>query len=80
MTSEQRETEAAIRQLVEAWARAVQAQDLDAVLADHSADIQMFDVPPPNEVRGIAAYREKRPKILVRSGKPHEGAFRNTAL
>jgi ketosteroid isomerase-like protein len=28
------------------------------VLADHSDDIQMFDVPPPNEIRGIEEYRE----------------------
>ena len=38
---------------------AVQAGDLDGVLADHSPDIQMFDVPPPNELRGIEAYRDR---------------------
>lgn len=46
-----------IRILIEGWARAVHAGDLDTVLADHAADIVMFDVPPPNEgVRGIDAY------------------------
>jgi ketosteroid isomerase-like protein len=34
------------------------------VLADHSEDIQMFDVPPPNEVRGIQAYRETWPPFF----------------
>ena len=51
-----------IRALIEKWADAVHCGDLDAVLADHSDDIVMFDVPPPEDgVRGIAAYRETWP-------------------
>jgi uncharacterized protein (TIGR02246 family) len=59
-----------IRALIEGWAAAVRAGDLDAVLADHAEDIQMFDVPPPNEVRGIEAYRETWPPFFewLRSG------------
>ena len=38
---------AQIRALIENWADAVHRGDLDAVLADHSHDIVMFDVPPP---------------------------------
>ena len=34
------------------------------MLADHSGDIQMFDVPPPNEVRGIEAYRKTWPPFF----------------
>jgi ketosteroid isomerase-like protein len=49
MTTEQRGSESAIRALIERWATAVHAGDLDRVLADHSEDIQMFDVPPPKE-------------------------------
>jgi uncharacterized protein (TIGR02246 family) len=63
-TSEQRDSESAIRALIESWAKAVHAGDLDAVLADHSDDIQMFDVPPPTEVRGIAAYRDTWPPFF----------------
>jgi uncharacterized protein (TIGR02246 family) len=49
--------EAQIRALIERWAAAVHAGDLDAVLADHAGDIVMFDVPPPYEgVRGLDAY------------------------
>jgi len=48
-----------IRDLIESWARAVHAGDLATVLADHDADIVMFDVPPPFEgLRGMDAYRE----------------------
>jgi uncharacterized protein (TIGR02246 family) len=53
---------AQIRTLIEKWARAVHIGDMEGVLADHSADIVMFDVPPPEEgVRGIDAYRETWP-------------------
>jgi uncharacterized protein (TIGR02246 family) len=51
-----------IRTLIENWAEAVHSGDLPGVLADHSDDIVMFDVPPPYEgVRGIDAYRETWP-------------------
>jgi uncharacterized protein (TIGR02246 family) len=64
MTTEQQSAESEIRALIESWATAVHAGDLDAVLADHSDDIQMFDVPPPNELRGIEAYRETWPPFF----------------
>jgi len=50
--------EAVIRELVENWTRAVRAKDLDGILANHSMDILMFDVPPPVQSRGIEAYRK----------------------
>ncbi len=51
-----------VRELVERWAAAVHAGDLDATLAGHADDIVMFDVPEPHDgVRGIAAYRETWP-------------------
>jgi uncharacterized protein (TIGR02246 family) len=54
-----------IRTLIERWAEAVHAGDLDTVLADHSDDIVMFDVPPPDDgVRGIDAYRETWPPFF----------------
>ena len=52
MTDEQQ-----IRTLIENWVTAVHAGDLETVLADHSPDIVMFDVPPPYDgVRGLDAY------------------------
>jgi uncharacterized protein (TIGR02246 family) len=53
--------EAAIRGLIEAWATAVRAKDIDGVVAHHADDVLMFDVPPPAAVRGIAAYRATWP-------------------
>jgi uncharacterized protein (TIGR02246 family) len=57
--------EAIIRTLITEWARAVHAGDIDGVLADHSDEIVMFDVPPPAAgVRGIDAYRETWPPFF----------------
>ena len=50
--------EAEVRELLEAWTKAVRARDIEKVLAHHSADIVMFDVPPPEQWRGIKKYRE----------------------
>ena len=64
-----------IRALIERWAEAVHAGDIDAVLADHTDDIVMFDVPPPERgVRGIDAYRASWPPFFEwqRSGASFE--------
>jgi uncharacterized protein (TIGR02246 family) len=50
--------EAQIRALIERWANSVQQQDIEAVVAHHAPDLLMFDVPPPNELKGIKAYRD----------------------
>ncbi|WP_405144111.1 SgcJ/EcaC family oxidoreductase [Sphaerisporangium sp. NBC_01403] len=55
-----------IRTLIERWAEAVHSGDMGGVLADHSEDIVMFDVPPPYEgLRGIDAYREAWPPFFA---------------
>jgi ketosteroid isomerase-like protein len=50
--------QAAIRDLIENWARAVRTKNLDGILDKHSPDILMFDVPPPVQSRGIDAYKK----------------------
>ena len=50
--------EAAIRELIVNWARAVRMGNLEGVLANHSPDILMFDVPPPLQSKGIDAYKK----------------------
>ncbi len=58
--------EADIRRLIERWAAAVHAGELEVVLEDHAEDIVMFDVPPPYEgVRGLAAYRDTWPPFFA---------------
>jgi ketosteroid isomerase-like protein len=36
-----------IRTLIEAWAKAVRAQDVGGAIANHTDDMVMFDVPLP---------------------------------
>ncbi|HEV8286438.1 MAG TPA: nuclear transport factor 2 family protein [Chitinophagaceae bacterium] len=55
-TSKENETQ--IRQLVENWAKAVRNKDIAAILANHSNDIVMYDVPKPFQSVGIDAYRK----------------------
>jgi uncharacterized protein (TIGR02246 family) len=50
--------EATIRELIEQWASAVRSKNLDGIVAHHSADIVMFDVPPPLVSKGIDAYKK----------------------
>jgi ketosteroid isomerase-like protein len=50
--------ETQIKSLIENWAAAVRNKDIDAILANHSADIVMYDVPFPFMSVGIEAYRE----------------------
>jgi uncharacterized protein (TIGR02246 family) len=60
-----RDDEEQIRTLIERWAEAVHGGDMSGVLADHSEDIVMFDVPPPFDgVRGIDAYRDTWPPFF----------------
>jgi uncharacterized protein (TIGR02246 family) len=60
MTTSKNETAdtAAVRELVQTWVKAVRAKDFNGILANHSPDILMFDVPPPLALRGIEAYRK----------------------
>ena len=67
--------ESAIRALVERWARAVRARDIDAILAHHSADMLMFDVPPPFVSKGLAAYRKTWDVFYASSDEPAVFAF-----
>jgi uncharacterized protein (TIGR02246 family) len=46
-----------VRAVIEQWAQAVRNQDLEGVLAHHTEDVRMFDVPAPPQARGLAAYR-----------------------
>ena len=70
-TSDQRATgEAEIRDLVESWARAVRAKNLDGILANHSPEMLMFDVPPPIQSKGIEAYKKTWDVFFAWSKEP----------
>ena len=58
MSNHRSTDEAEIRDLVESWARAVRTKNLDGIMAHHSPEILMFDVPPPAQSKGIEAYKK----------------------
>jgi uncharacterized protein (TIGR02246 family) len=71
--------ETEIRRLIVRWAEAVHTGDLEVVLQDHTDDIVMFDVPPPDDgVRGIAAYEDTWPPFF--EFQANGGSFEIVAL
>lgn len=61
MTDDQKQ----IRRTIERWVEAIRSQDLDGVVAAHTDDVVMFDVPPPHDgVRGIGTYRASWPDFF----------------
>ncbi len=60
------DAEQQIRILIEEWAAAVHRGDLNGVVADHSDDIVMFDVPPPeNRLRLTLGLRTEQGRWVV---------------
>jgi ketosteroid isomerase-like protein len=47
-----------IRTVVENWAAAVRARDIEGAVAHHTDDIVMFDVPLPLQSRGARGFQE----------------------
>lgn len=50
--------EAQIRQLVDGWARALSAKDVDGAMSVYAAGIVWFDLAPPLRYMGADAYRK----------------------
>ena len=71
--------EAEIRKVIERWVKAVSARDLDGVVAGHSENMVMFDVPPPSELRGISAYKESWGPFF-KWQREHDGVFELVSL
>lgn len=66
----QNDNELQIRNLIENWTKAVREEDMAGVLANHSDDIVMFDVPPPFQSKGIEAYKKTWELFFSSSKKP----------
>ncbi|HVH92335.1 MAG TPA: SgcJ/EcaC family oxidoreductase, partial [Candidatus Acidoferrum sp.] len=50
--------EAQIRQLVDNWAKALRAKDVDGLMANYAPDMLLFDLAPPLQYNGAEAYRK----------------------
>jgi ketosteroid isomerase-like protein len=53
----------------------VRRRDVEAILKDHSPDFVLFDVPPPFQSRGLAAYRTSWDLFFSWSSDPIPYAF-----
>ena len=62
--------EAAVRDVIEAWAASVRRKDYEGILRNHSPDLVMFDVPPPFQSKGLAAYQESWDLFFSWSSEP----------
>ncbi len=63
-----------IRAVIRSWEAAIQAGDMENILANHTADILMFDVPEPLQSIGIDEYR-KTWQLFFRYGSPGRDVF-----
>jgi uncharacterized protein (TIGR02246 family) len=68
-----------IRALIDAWARAARAKDTAGVLANHTDDIVMFDVPMPLQSKGIQQYK-KTWELFFDNSPGGPGSFNVTEL
>ncbi|MBI5278570.1 MAG: nuclear transport factor 2 family protein [Burkholderiales bacterium] len=57
-----------VRNLIERWVEAVCRGDMQGVLADHSPDIVMYDVPEPIQCKGLRAYRQTWELFFAENG------------
>lgn len=48
----------AIRGVIESWARAIEARDLDGITAHYTAETVLFDAIPPYRTIGVEAIRQ----------------------
>lgn len=68
MSPESKES-SAVRELVQNWAMAVRSRDLDTILAHHSPDMVMFDVPEPFQLIGLGGVPKNLGNILCQHQK-----------
>lgn len=56
-SNEAKTNEEQIHSLIDSWADAIRNLNMDGILANHTDDILMFDVPPPLQNKGMAEYK-----------------------
>lgn len=56
-TNEAKSNEEEIRGIIDSWADAIRNLNMEGILASHTDDILMFDVPLPVQNKGMAEYK-----------------------
>ncbi|HEV8666685.1 MAG TPA: nuclear transport factor 2 family protein [Candidatus Paceibacterota bacterium] len=60
----------AIQTLIEEWSKAVRDGNIEGILAHHSNDFVMFDVPPPFKSVGLEEYKKTWDTFFTWSPEP----------
>jgi ketosteroid isomerase-like protein len=63
-----------IRVVIDLWEKAIQTGDMKGILANHTEDILMFDVPEPLQSTGMKEY-EKTWELFFRYGSSGSDVF-----
>jgi uncharacterized protein (TIGR02246 family) len=50
--------ETEIRQLIDNWAKALRAKDINGLMSNYAPDMVLFDLAPPLQYKGAEAYRK----------------------
>lgn len=74
------ESEKQIREINDGWAAAVEAKDIDGILANYTDDVVVFDVPPPMMARGRDEYRKHWEDWLKTFNGPLKCEFKETEI
>ena len=69
----------AVRGVIEQWAAAIRDKDVDRILANHTQDLVMYDVPPPFRNDGLEEYRASW-ELFYRYSDGGPDSFRLTDL
>ncbi|GAC1303028.1 MAG: nuclear transport factor 2 family protein [Steroidobacteraceae bacterium] len=77
-----RTNEAQVRQVIEPWAKAFRARDLDGIMSVYAAGdaVVGYDLVPPLQYRGSAAYREDYAKFLAQYAGPIDIKFHDVRV
>lgn len=63
-----------VRNVIELWERSIQSGDMKGILANHSQDILIYDVPEPIQSKGLVDY-EKAWQLFYRHVRPGNDIF-----
>ncbi len=73
-------SEAAIRQWVDRWAKAFRGHDLDGIMALYAPEVVAYDVVPPLQFSGREAYRKDYAEFLAQYDGPIDVEMRELRI
>jgi uncharacterized protein (TIGR02246 family) len=66
-----------IRQIIDDWAEALRAKDIDGILANYAPEVLSFDVTPPLQHKGIDGARKRNGEWLATFQGPIDSELRD---